>query len=119
MPKPKKEGFQHWLGAIIARKRCIAGMAQADVAEYMRRPQSWISRLEAARDHVVTVEELLQLSDCIGFDPGEVFLELRVVSKLHAKSSNPKPRNKKAPRFGRGAKALLRTTPGGRVLRAF
>lgn len=63
------------LGVIIQTKRRKARLFQAHVAKQMRRSQPWVARVEAGRAKL-TVEDLVALSHCIGFDPARVVREL-------------------------------------------
>jgi transcriptional regulator with XRE-family HTH domain len=63
------------LGLIIQTKRRNARLYQAHVAKCMKHSQPWVARVESGR-HNVTVEELLRLGECIGFDPARIIREV-------------------------------------------
>jgi predicted transcriptional regulator len=71
MAVSKAEMVRLRLGSIIAAKRRKARLYQTHVAECMEHSQPWVARCESGR-HDVTVAELLQLGECIGFDPARV-----------------------------------------------
>ena len=56
------------LRRILVERRQRAGLTQTEVAETIGRPQRYISRVERGL-HRVTVVELLELAEALGFDP--------------------------------------------------
>lgn len=69
---PQHEELRFFL--IDRRKR--AGLTQQQVAERVGRPQRFISRIERGM-HRVTVVELLELGEALGFDPAAAVRRLR------------------------------------------
>jgi uncharacterized protein (UPF0332 family) len=61
-----------WLRA----ERKAKGLKQADVAKYLRRSQSWVTKLETAQ-RPIHVIELLALARVIGFDAVKMLRKLR------------------------------------------
>jgi len=68
------------LRRILRDRRQRAGLTQAELAERVDRPQRYISRVERGV-HRVTVVELLELAEAIGFDPASLVHRL---AKLRA-----------------------------------
>jgi ribosome-binding protein aMBF1 (putative translation factor) len=56
------------LRRLIKERRQRAGLTQKEVADKLGRPQRYISQVETG-SHRVTVMELLELGEAIGFDP--------------------------------------------------
>jgi transcriptional regulator with XRE-family HTH domain len=56
------------LRRLLIERRQRAGLTQKEVAERLGRPQRFISRVETG-SHRVTVVELIELGQALGFDP--------------------------------------------------
>jgi transcriptional regulator with XRE-family HTH domain len=56
------------LRQLLIERRQRAGLTQKAVAERLGRPQRFISRIETG-SHRVTVVELIELGQALGFDP--------------------------------------------------
>jgi ribosome-binding protein aMBF1 (putative translation factor) len=54
--------------ALLVAARHKAGLRQIDLAIELKRPQSWVARIEAGGRRIDVVE-FLQLATLIGFDP--------------------------------------------------
>ena len=76
MPRSLSSARQQRLAELLIRYREEAGLNQAEVAAKLGRHQPFISNLESGQRRLDVVE-LLDLADAIGFDPGDVILELR------------------------------------------
>jgi len=63
------------LRRILRERRERAGLTQTELAEHIGRPQRYISRVERGL-HRVTVVELLELAEAIGFDPASLVRRL-------------------------------------------
>jgi transcriptional regulator with XRE-family HTH domain len=63
-----------------ARER--SGMSQVDLAERLRRPQSWVSKIEIG-ERRLDLEELRQVCEAIGTDMAKLVRKwLRVITDL-------------------------------------
>ncbi len=79
MPKAKrKRNFQKYevIGRLLADRRRKLGMTQAQVGKLLRRPQSFVSNVEAGQ-HRVDVVELLTFAEALSFDPARFVRQLR------------------------------------------
>lgn len=80
------------LRRILVERRQRAGLTQTEVAETIGRPQRYISRVERGL-HRVTVVELLELAEALGFDASAVVRRLtrRPPGTPPARSRTAKP----------------------------
>lgn len=76
MSRTLRSPRQAALIAYIIAQREKAGLTQTQVAKRLKRPQSFVARLESGQRRVDVVE-LLELAEIIGFNPREA---LRVVA---------------------------------------
>lgn len=67
----RSEGYQIFL-QILIDQRISAGLTQADVAEKLRKPQSFVSKYERGERRLDFVEAL-QVSHVLGLDPRQLF----------------------------------------------
>jgi len=67
---------QKALVAFLIEKRKAAGLSQIDLANKLKRYQSFVARLESGQRRVDVVE-LVDLSEILGFDPTEALKLLR------------------------------------------
>lgn len=68
------------LCAILADRRRSAGLTQTQVADALRRPQSYVATVEQGQ-RTVDVVTLLDFAEVIGFDPYEVLREVAAQPK--------------------------------------
>lgn len=69
---PQHEAIRHFL----IEKREKADLRQIDVAKRLKRPQSYVSSVETGQK-IVSLVELLEWSQAIGFDPKEAIRRLQ------------------------------------------
>lgn len=74
----------------ITQARKGAGITQADLAEQMGKPQSFISKMESG-ERRIDVVEFLQVARLIGFDPCALIQDLRLTQAQKTKKT-PKKR---------------------------
>ena len=67
----RSEEYQTFLQVLIDQ-RIGAGLTQADVAEKLRKPQSFVSKYERGERRLDFVEAL-QVSQALGLDPRQLF----------------------------------------------
>lgn len=60
---------------MLSSGRVAAGMTQQDLAERLKRPQSFVSKYESG-ERRVSVVELVEISDAIGVDPRRIIGDL-------------------------------------------
>jgi transcriptional regulator with XRE-family HTH domain len=60
---------------LLKKARKEAGLTQVDLAQKLRRPQSYVSKYERG-DRRLDVIEFLEIARKIGFDPHELLREL-------------------------------------------
>lgn len=60
---------------LLIEKRKEAGMTQADIAERLSKPQSYVSKYETGERRLDLIE-FLDISEAIGFDPASVLAGL-------------------------------------------
>lgn len=63
---------------LLITQRKAAGLTQQQVAERLRRRQSYVSDIESG-DQRCDVAEFLAFADAIGFDPAEAMRALRQI----------------------------------------
>ena len=61
---------------LLIQARQAKSVTQQEVAKRLRRPQSFVSKYERG-ERRLDVIEFLEVSDAIGFDPGQVLQGLR------------------------------------------
>lgn len=66
------------LRAYIVKERKKAGLRQIDLAEKLKRNQSYVTDIETGQK-TIDVLELMQLADAIGFDPKDAINAVRKV----------------------------------------
>ena len=82
------------LREILAARRDAAGVTQMELAARLRRPQSWVSKVEHG-ERRIDVVEFLEVTEALGCEAMDILAELK---RLHvALTANPKR--------GRGRKA--------------
>ena len=64
------------LRTFLSKKRTDAGLRQADLAKKLKRRQDYVSDIETGQK-VVTVVELMEWAEAIGFDPHQAIRILR------------------------------------------
>jgi transcriptional regulator with XRE-family HTH domain len=64
------------LRQILMQRRHRAGLSQAEVANRLKRGQTFVSAVERGQ-HRVTVVEFLEICEAIGFDPHAVIRRLK------------------------------------------
>ncbi len=75
MPRSRRSPRQVRLQELLSSGRVAAGMTQQDLAERLRRPQSFVSKYESG-ERRVSVVELVEISDAIGVDPRQIVGDL-------------------------------------------
>ncbi|KHO53304.1 MAG: DNA-binding protein [archaeon GW2011_AR11] len=75
----------------IAQARKEAGITQADLAEQLGRPQSFVSKIESG-ERRIDVVEFLQVAHLIGFDPCALLHGLRLMPNQKTRKSAKKPK---------------------------
>lgn len=76
MPKTIWTDQHTRLRDLLKAKRQAQGLTQAQVAEKLKRPQSFVAKFERG-ERRIDVIEFLQLADLIGFDPHEMLDALK------------------------------------------
>jgi transcriptional regulator with XRE-family HTH domain len=61
--------------ALLVSAREAAGLTQRDLAARLRRPRSFVGRIEAG-ERRVDVIEFIEIARVIGVDPGQLFSKL-------------------------------------------
>lgn len=75
MPRSRRSPRQVRLQELLSSGRVAAGMTQQDLAERLKRPQSFVSKYESG-ERRVSVVELVEISDAIGVDPRRIVGDL-------------------------------------------
>lgn len=70
----------------IAQARKEAGITQAELAEQLGRPQSFVSKIESG-ERRIDVVEFLQVAHLIGFDPCALLQDLGLTQNQKARKS--------------------------------
>lgn len=74
----------------LKEARLAAGLRQIDVAASLKKPQSYVAKIERGERHVDFLE-VLDLCDALGLDPATLVGEL---SRLHSRTARgPFPRS--------------------------
>lgn len=73
----------------ITQARKDAGITQAELAEQLGRPQSFISKIESG-ERRIDVVEFLQVAHLVGFDPCALLQDLRLTQNQKTKKSPKK-----------------------------
>jgi transcriptional regulator with XRE-family HTH domain len=63
------------LRAFLVERRKKAGLHQVDLAQRLRRSQSYITHVETGQKHIALIE-LIDWAEAIGFDPEEAITEI-------------------------------------------
>jgi transcriptional regulator with XRE-family HTH domain len=66
---------QRIVGACLAAARVRSGATQRDVADRLRKPQSFVSAYESGQRRV-DVQEFIAIAEALGSDPLKVFREV-------------------------------------------
>jgi transcriptional regulator with XRE-family HTH domain len=64
------------LRSFLVKARKGAGMTQAQVADTLHKPQSYVSKYERG-ERRLDVIELLEVADAMGFDPSSLLKKLK------------------------------------------
>lgn len=75
MSRSRRSPRQVRLQELLSSGRVAAGMTQQDLAERLKRPQSFVSKYESG-ERRVSVVELVEISDAIGVDPRRIVGDL-------------------------------------------
>lgn len=75
MPKTLRSPRQRRLQKILIKLRKSAGMTQAEVAESLARPQSFVAKYEGG-ERRLDVIEFVEVTEALGGDPCAVLAEL-------------------------------------------
>ena len=75
MPLPAPEERYERLRALLVKARKDAGLTQEEVAAKLRRPQSFVWKIENGVRRLDVVE-FLEMAKAVGFDPHELLRQL-------------------------------------------
>lgn len=75
MPLPAPEERYERLRALLVKARKDAGLTQEEVAAKLRRPQSFVWKIENGVRRIDVVE-FLEFAKAVGFDPHELLRNL-------------------------------------------
>ena len=75
MPKAKFSPAYRHLRILIIEARKASGLRQADVARKLRRPQSYVSKVESG-ERRLDVVEFVQFAHAVGADADKIFREV-------------------------------------------
>ncbi|MET0606207.1 MAG: helix-turn-helix transcriptional regulator [Beijerinckiaceae bacterium] len=67
-------GYRRVVAALVAARKA-RGMSQQDVADRLRKPQSYVAKLERA-ERRLDIVEFIALSRALGVDPAELFADV-------------------------------------------
>jgi transcriptional regulator with XRE-family HTH domain len=67
MPRSSRSPRQARLQEILISRRAAAGLTQEEVAQRLRRPQSFVSKYETG-ERRLDVVEFVEVAEAIGFD---------------------------------------------------
>jgi transcriptional regulator with XRE-family HTH domain len=76
MPKSLRSPRQRRLQALLARLRKAEGLTQAEVAELLGRPQSFVAKYEGG-ERRLDVIEFLEVTEALRADPSDILTKLR------------------------------------------
>jgi transcriptional regulator with XRE-family HTH domain len=77
MPRSRRSPLRVRLQDLLIARRQTAGLTQAELAQRLRRPQSFVSKYETG-ERRLDVIELIEIADALAFDIGGLIMELRV-----------------------------------------
>jgi len=75
MPKAFHSAQYRQLCRLLVARRKAAEMTQIDVAQRLKRPQSFVAKYERG-ERRIDVIEFLEIADAIGFDPAKAVRQL-------------------------------------------
>ena len=76
MPRSRRSPRQERLLSALQQARAAAGLTQVEVAELLRRPQSFVSKYESG-ERRLDIVELLEVADAIGLSVADLVRQLR------------------------------------------
>lgn len=76
MPKSPHSKSYALFRAELRRAREAAGVTQVELARRLRKPQSFVSKIESG-ERRLDVVEFLQVAEIVGFDPVRLILRLK------------------------------------------
>jgi transcriptional regulator with XRE-family HTH domain len=68
------------LRALLVERRKKAGLRQVDLAQRLRRSQSYVTHVETGQKRIALIE-LIDWAEAIGFDPQEAITEIAKISE--------------------------------------
>ena len=78
MANPEQTTQEHGLAQLLTEAREAAGLTQVQLALRLRRPQSFVSKVESG-ERRIDVIELLEIADEVGADVGNLIRSLLAV----------------------------------------
>lgn len=75
MAKTRRSPRHARFRALLMQRRKAAGLTQADVADRLGRPQSFVAKYEGG-ERRLDVIELLEVAEAIGFDAADLVREI-------------------------------------------
>ncbi|MGO8869639.1 MAG: helix-turn-helix domain-containing protein [Alphaproteobacteria bacterium] len=75
MPKSLRSPRQRRLQRLLIKLRKAAGLTQAEVADRLGRPQSFIAKYEGG-ERRLDVVEFIDVTEALGVEPSEILIEL-------------------------------------------
>ncbi len=80
MPRSRRSPRQARLQELLTSGRVAAGMTQRDLAQKLKRPQSFVSKYESG-ERRLSVIELIEVGEAIGVDPRQIVADLSDMSE--------------------------------------
>lgn len=80
MPRSRSSPRQKCLEALIIEARKRADLSQAEVAQHLRRPQSWVSKVESG-ERRLDVVEFIELAEVLGIEASKILTKVAAVEK--------------------------------------
>lgn len=80
MPAPLNSPVYARLRALLIEAREEAGLTQAEVAQRLRRVQSFVSKYELG-ERRLDVVDFIAVCDCLGVDPADLLRQVRRVKR--------------------------------------